>query len=481
MLQTIMPNTPWMIRAEHLIIDMGHGIGSPRWWLGGLGLSTAITALLGFGSLKPAPITPKMVMVALRPQPFTMVASIGPLMSGAHSGWHMPMTHLAKPLKEFPEKPRIALSFTSGGETSVTALLSRARASKDDLKSIEAVLRRSGTPLTVYQDTESSIVMGRRETRRVPRPLETLGYRADFDTRVELTRTASGFEAKAIKIPVRDAPKVQSIRVGSSLYDSARRAGVPDRVVSSLITALRYSVDFDRDIIGRDMMTLVFDRQMTEDGLVRTGELQHVSLDMRERSKPVELLRFTPSGERAEFFYPDGMSVRALLMKTPIDGARQTSGFGFRLHPILGYSRLHQGVDFASPSGTPIQAAGAGTVQFAGWHGGHGKTVILRHQNGLETLYGHMSQISVRAGQRVAQGQSIGAVGSTGLSTGPHLHYEIHLAGRAVNPNDAKLPTSRRLQGQELETFRALLSKVRRLQPDLAAKVAETMGDTRKG
>jgi murein DD-endopeptidase MepM/ murein hydrolase activator NlpD len=471
MLQTTVLRSPWMSRAEHLIIDLGHDIGTPRWWLGCLSLSTGIAALLSLGGLTTGALPAQQALVGLRPAPFTMAAAIGPLMSGSQTGWQMPMTQLAKPLKEFPEKPRIELAFKTGADSTVSALLKRASSSKDDAKAVEAAIRKTGAPLTVYQSTESNIVMGRRDTKRVPRPLETLAYRADFDTRVELARTASGFEARAIDIPVRDAPKLQSIRVGSSLYDSARRAGVPDRVVASLVTALRYSVDFDRDIIGRDTMTLVFDRQITEDGLVRTGELQHVSLDLSERGKPVELLRFAPSGERPEFFYPDGMSVRALLMKTPVDGARQTSGFGFRLHPILGYSRMHQGVDFASPSGTPIQAAGVGTVQFAGWHGGHGKTVIVRHQNGLETLYGHMSAITVSAGQRVAQGQTIGAVGSTGLSTGPHLHYEIHLAGRPVNPNDAKLPTGRKLIGRDLENFRDLLAKVRAIQPDLAAKI----------
>jgi murein DD-endopeptidase MepM/ murein hydrolase activator NlpD len=457
--------------AQALVVDLGHSIGSRSWLLGCLGLSCAIASLVALGSLSPALRDPSQTLVARRPIPFTMAAAIGPLKAGAMSGWHMPMTHLAKPLKEFPEKPRIELAFISHGQSSVASLLKRASASKNDLKAAEAAIRKSGAPLSVYEETDSHIVMGRRETKRVPRPLETLVYRADFDTRVELARTGDGFDAQAIDIPVIDSPKALSVRVGSSIYSSARRAGVPQRVVASLVSALRYSVDFERDVNASDMMTVVFDRQVTDDGLVRTGELQHVSLNLNERDKPVELLRFTPAGERTEFFYPDGISVRALLMKTPIDGARQTSGFGFRLHPILGYSRMHQGADFAAPSGTPIQAAGVGTVLHAGWHGGHGKTVIVQHQNGLRTLYAHMSSIAVAAGQRVAQGQSIGAVGSTGLSTGPHLHYEIHLNGRPVNPNDTKLPTGRKLQGRDLESFRALLAKVRAIQPDFAARV----------
>jgi murein DD-endopeptidase MepM/ murein hydrolase activator NlpD len=469
MIQTVALWCTLPIRREALLVDLGHGIGTPRWWLGSLGLSCAISALLSFGSLTPT-TNPALPLGALKPLPFSTAAAVGPLMTGAQTGWQMPMTHLAQPLKEFPEKPRIELSFKSQAESQVALLLKRASASKSDLKLAEIAIRKSAAPLSVYQETDAYIVMGQRDTKRVPRPLETLVYRADFDTRVELTRTGDGFAAQIFKIPVVDSPKVQSVRVGASIYASAKRAGVPQRVVASLVSALRYSVDFERDVSARDMMTVVFDRQITEDGLVRTGELQHVSLDLSERDKPVELLRFAPTGERTEFFYPDGMSVRALLMKTPVDGARQTSGFGFRLHPILGYSRLHQGADFAAPSGTPIQAAGVGTVVHAGWHGGHGKTVIVQHQNGLRTLYAHMSAIGVSVGQRVAQGQSIGGVGSTGLSTGPHLHYEIHVGGRAVNPNDAKLPTGRKLQGRDLESFRSLLAKVRSIQPDMAAR-----------
>jgi murein DD-endopeptidase MepM/ murein hydrolase activator NlpD len=470
MIQAGAPRRAFPIRRDWLVVDLGHRIGSPQWWLGSLGLGCAVSALLSLGSLTPT-ASPALLMGALKPVPFSSAAAIGPLMTGAQTGWQMPMTHLARPLKDFPEKPRIELSFKSQGASQVALLLKRASASKADLKLAEAAIRKSGAPLSVYQDTDAYLVMGQRETKRVPRPLETLIYRANFDTRVELTRTGDGFAAQTFKIPVIDSPKVQSVRVGSSIYASAKRAGVPQRVVAALASALRYSVDFERDVSARDMMTVVFDRQIAEDGLVRTGELQHVSLDLSERDKPVELLRFAPAVERTEFFYPDGMSVRALLMKTPVDGARQTSGFGFRLHPILGYSRMHQGADFAAPSGTPIQAAGIGTVIHAGWHGGHGKTVILQHQNGLRTLYAHMSSIAVATGARVAQGQSIGTVGSTGLSTGPHLHYEIHLNGRAVNPNDAKLPTGRKLQGRDLETFRALLAKVRAIQPDLAARV----------
>jgi murein DD-endopeptidase MepM/ murein hydrolase activator NlpD len=466
------------INPPTLIVDLGHNIGSAAWLLRTFGLSCAVLALLELGTLGPALPGSTLALVALKPAPFTMAAAIGPLQSGADSGWRMPMTHLAKPLKEFPEKPRIELTFQSKRDSTVASLLKRASTSLQDLKRADAAIRKSGAPISVYPETDSYIVMGQRETKRVPRPLETLVYRADFDTRVELTRTGDGFATQAIKIPVRDAPKVQSVRVGSSIYASAKRAGVPQRVVASLVSALRFSVDFERDVNAPDMMTVVFDRQITEDGLVRTGELQHVSLDLGERDKPVELLRFAPIGERTEFFYPDGLSVRALLMKTPIDGARQTSGFGFRLHPILGYSRMHQGADFSAPSGTAIQAAGVGTVLHAGWHGGHGKTVILQHQNSLRTLYAHMSSIAVTPGQRVTQGQHIGAVGSTGLSTGPHLHYEIHLAGRPVNPNDTKLPTGRKLQGHDLDNFRALLAKVRAIQPDFAASSFPTLKES---
>lgn len=448
-------------------IDLGHNVGGPSWWAGVVVLTLAVAGLVRLGVWATPSSHWRNKPYAAPADPFA-AAAVGPLSLGSPSGWRVPMTPAATVLHETPEKPRIEFNLDVGPRDSITSLLRRTGASTDDKTLAQSALRSLGLPLTAYPQTSATIVMGRRATRHVPRPLESLTYRATLETRVEITRGPDGFNVQRIAIPVYDKPIIQNLRIGHSLYGTARRAGVPDRVIGDLISALRYSLDFERDILGQDQLTLLFDRQVAADGLVRTGGLLYVHLLLKERNKSIELLRFAPKRDRAEFFYTNGTSVRALLMKTPIDGARQTSGFGWRLHPILGYSRMHQGVDFAASSGTPIQAAGTGVVSFAGWRGGHGKTVMIRHQNGIETLYGHMSAINVFTGQRVAQGQTIGAVGSTGLSTGPHLHYEVHVGKKPVNPHDARLPIGRRLDGRDMGDFRALLAKVRNFQASKA-------------
>jgi murein DD-endopeptidase MepM/ murein hydrolase activator NlpD len=161
-------------------------------------------------------------------------------------------------------------------------------------------------------------------------------------------------------------------------------------------------------------------------------------------------------------------------MKTPVDGARMTSSFGIRLHPVLGFSRMHKGVDFNAGHGQTIMAAGGGTVSFAGWHGGHGKYVMIRHNKDLATAYAHMSRIDVRPGQRIGQGQRIGAVGSTGLSTGPHLHYEVWLRGKAVNPVSLRFIGGAELGGRDLNDFQRQMNRWRALDSTGAAPKAVT-------
>ena len=178
-----------------------------------------------------------------------------------------------------------------------------------------------------------------------------------------------------------------------------------------------------------------------------------------------ELTRFTPSSGKTDYFDQKGRSVRKTLMRTPIDGARLSSGFGMRRHPILGYSRMHRGVDFAAPKGTPIYAAGDGVVERAGRNGGYGKYIRLRHNGSYKTAYAHLSGYAkgVKRGRRVRQGQIIGYVGSTGQSTGPHLHYEVMVNGKQVNPRKIKLPSGEKLKGADLEAFLAIRGETQRL------------------
>ena len=201
---------------------------------------------------------------------------------------------------------------------------------------------------------------------------------------------------------------------------------------------------------------------MRDGVVVNNGEIQYAKLTLRGTELP--LYRFeTPEGN-LDYFNTKGESVRKALMKTPIDGARLSSRFGNRKHPILGYTRLHAGVDFAAPRGTPIYAAGDGTVTVAGTNGGYGKYIKIRHNGTYSTAYAHLNGYArgVRKGKRVRQGQVIGYVGSTGRSTGPHLHYEIHRNGKQINPLGLKLPSGEKLKGQTLEAFLSLRDTVDR-------------------
>ena len=259
--------------------------------------------------------------------------------------------------------------------------------------------------------------------------------------------------------------------IDDSLFFAASRAGLPVTVTAELIRMFSYDIDFQRDIQPGDAFEVYVERWFDGDGrAVKEGTIAYGALTLS--GKTHQLWRFAGKDGQADYFDEKGNSVRKALLKTPIDGARITSGFGMRRHPILGYSKQHLGLDFGAGTGTPIMAAGDGTVAFAGAKGSYGNYVQLRHAGGYGTAYAHMSRIAVRNGQAVRQGQVIGYVGSTGRSTGPHLHYEVLVKSRQVNPAGLKLPTGRKLEGVELAAFqkaRNAIDEARADQPLLTA------------
>jgi murein DD-endopeptidase MepM/ murein hydrolase activator NlpD len=220
-------------------------------------------------------------------------------------------------------------------------------------------------------------------------------------------------------------------------------------------------VDFQRSIRPGDGFEVMFEKLYTEDGeFARFGNVLYGKLVLSGTNLP--LYRFTTKGGLTDFFGTIGKSARKALMRTPIDGARLSSGFGRRRHPILGYTKMHRGLDFAAPRGTPIYAAGNGTVVYRARNGAYGNYIRIRHNSEYSTAYGHMSRFSrkVRRGRRVKQGQIIGYVGTTGRSTGPHLHYEVLNRGRQLNPFRLKLPSGKSLKGAELVRFNAERQRV---------------------
>ena len=278
-----------------------------------------------------------------------------------------------------------------------------------------------------------------------------------------------GFESGEAKRQVSRQIAHYTGSIRSSLFESAQAAGVPAPVIIGMIKALSYDVDFQRDIQSGDTFDVMFEAYYDTKGkLVRNGDMLYASVGLS--GKPIAMYRFENEGGVVEYFNEKGESIKKALLKTPVDGARITSGFGMRNHPILGFTKMHKGVDFGVPTGTPIQAAGDGTVEMAGFNGAYGNYVRIRHGNGYATAYAHMSRIAqgIKVGKRVGQGQIIGFVGSTGRSTGPHLHYEVLQGNAQVNPLSVKMPTNVRLAGRDLERFRA----TKRETDTLLAKIA---------
>ncbi len=289
--------------------------------------------------------------------------------------------------------------------------------------------------------------------------LLALEFRADPENKITLRRSLAGdMSAEKKTIPL--TTRVMSIagQINGSLYMSAKHVGAPDEVIANLADAFAYDVDFQREIFGGDEFEAIFEVRYDDHGkMVSAGDILYARLKWRGRSREKGYYRFSEDGGRADFYDATGQSAKRLLMKTPIDGARLSSGFGTRKHPILGYAKAHKGVDFAAPRGTPIKAAGDGTVLRADRYGSFGNYIKIRHANGYETAYAHLNGFArgIRAGARVRQGDTIGYVGTTGRSTGPHLHYEVHHKGSAVNPQQLKIATGKQLTGAELDRFKA--------------------------
>jgi murein DD-endopeptidase MepM/ murein hydrolase activator NlpD len=243
--------------------------------------------------------------------------------------------------------------------------------------------------------------------------------------------------------------------VDRGVFPALVEAGLPPGLAHSVVRALSHRVDFQRDIQPGDTAIVAFERLRGPDGeLLRHGRVLHARLTLSGRAIEV-WRRDTETG--THWYDTAGRPLAGGLLRTPLDGARISSRFGLRRHPILGYTRMHRGVDFAAPTGTPVYAAADGVVESVRRERGYGNVVRLRHQGGMMTLYAHLSRFApgLRAGQRVRQGQTIARVGSTGMSTGPHLHYEIHVAGRAVNPAVASPPPPPALAGRAASEFHA--------------------------
>ena len=259
--------------------------------------------------------------------------------------------------------------------------------------------------------------------------------------------------------------------ITESLYNSAVNLGIKPNIIIEFARLYGFQVDFQRDIWKNDSFQIIYEEFVNENNMiVDTGEILFANLNLQNTD--LQLYKFEYEENKIDYFDENGKSIKKTLMKTPINGARLSSSYGKRKHPILGYTKMHTGTDFAAPTGTPIMASGDGKVIKAGWCGGGGNCVKLKHNNTYQTVYAHMSKFGrgIKKGVRVKQGQIIGYVGSTGLSTGPHLHYEVIENGKKVNSQKLKLPSGKVLKGDERKKFEVSKIKIDVLKSDLISK-----------
>ena len=261
--------------------------------------------------------------------------------------------------------------------------------------------------------------------------------------------------------------------IKNSLYRSAIEKKIDPNIIVQFAQIYGFQVDFQRDIQKNDGFQIVYEEYKNEDNkIVDYGNILYANLILQ--GKPIELYYFYSEKEKInDHFEANGQSIKKTLMKTPINGARLSSSYGMRKHPILGYNKMHQGTDFAAPLGTPIMASGSGKVTKAGWCGGGGNCVKIKHNSTYSTVYAHMSKFArgIKKGVRVTQGQIIGYVGSTGMSTGPHLHYEVIQNGKKINSQTLKLPSGKKLKGKNRENFELAKIKIDVLKAELINQI----------
>ncbi len=360
-------------------------------------------------------------------------------------------------------------SMEVGKGDTLAALLDRAGVGRQEAHNAVVALSKHYDPRRIRrgQDIELTFQTAASSEEDLNLPAESfigLKIDPDYKTEVLVYRNEDGSynseerEKELTRTPVRAEGRIEN-----SLYVAGRDSDVPSVVIARMIRLLSWDVDFQRDIRTGDDFQVMYERVSDANGTpVYNGAVKFVTLTLS--GKRISVYRYTLPDGSTDYFDESGKASRKALMRTPIDGARLSSTFGKRKHPILGYTKMHKGVDFAAPRGTPIFAAGNGTVIRAGRNGSFGNYIKIRHNGTYETAYAHLKGFArgVRSGKRVEQGQVIGYVGTTGRSTGPHLHYEVHRGGRQVNPLRIDMPSGRTLKGKELARFLAFRKDVDR-------------------
>ncbi len=379
-----------------------------------------------------------------------------------------------------PDPRLLVASFTSADDAAnLSSEMKRVSVLRNE--TLSGVLDRIGAPRdeangAVFAASQLTDLRGMRPGDDVTAWLETgtdgivrlmgVSLRPEAETQVLVSRGLDGsWTSHELKAKLSPGISYVAGDVDQSIYQTATGLGAGDQQIVDYADIFGYDIDFQREVRTGDRFGMLYETFEDERGQqVKTGSVLMATMDGAALSKT--FYRYTPSDDGVvDYFDETGQSAKKFLMKTPINGARLSSSFGNRKHPVLGYTKLHKGTDFAAPTGTPIYAAGNGKVTTYGPNGTYGNFAKIEHANGYTTAYAHMSRFAkgVSRGSFVKQGQVIGYVGTTGRSTGPHLHYEVYVNSKPVNAMTLKLPTGRKLGGEQLQAFLAEKARIEAL------------------
>ena len=346
--------------------------------------------------------------------------------------------------------PYEEISYIIKNNDTVEKILKQFKIRNVDIREISVQLK-DRKLANIYSGRKLSLVVKKLEDGT--RTLVNFEYPINNTTSIEIKKSKNNFEVTENILKLNKIEVVVKNVIKNNLYSSAVESGVEPNIIVEFARIFGFEVDFQRDIRQGDWFEILYEKFEDDNNKVRdTGKIIYASMYVNGEEINLYNFRFN----NVEDFYDiKGKSITKSLMKTPINGARLSSSFGMRKHPILGYNKMHRGTDFAAPSGTPIMASGSGTVTRARWCGGGGNCVKIKHNSTYDTIYAHMKSFAkgIKEGKKVKQGQVIGYVGSTGLSTGPHLHYEVLVNGKKVNSQRLKLPSGKTLSGEEREKF----------------------------
>ena len=355
--------------------------------------------------------------------------------------------------------PYVEVNYQIKNNDTIEKILKKNQINEKDIKDISQELKRKKLS-NIYSGRKLKLIYKKVDNEK--NTLINLIFPISNVNSIEVRKSQNTFLVKENILKLNKKEVVVKNLISNNLYSSAIEVGIEPNIIVEFARIFGFEIDFQRDIRKGDWFEILYEKLIDDNNKVRdTGKIIYAS--MYVNGEEINLYNFSYKNQE-DYYNIKGKSITKSLMKTPINGARLSSSYGMRKHPILGYNKMHRGTDFAAPSGTPIMASGSGTVIRARWCGGGGNCVKIKHNSTYETIYAHMKSFAkgIKEGRKVKQGQIIGYVGSTGMSTGPHLHYEVIVNGKKVNSQKLKLPSGKILKGEERKEF-----EIKRIKIDL--------------